>query len=76
VQVREPRCKAPESVRKEVWAHVLAYNLIRTVTAQAAVRHDIEPRSISFKGAVQTLEAFQPLLAFGAAGDATRRLGL
>lgn len=76
MQMRELRCKTPELVRKEVWAHILAYNLIRTVMAQAAARHDIEPRSVSFKGAMQTLEAFQPLLELGAAGDATRRLGL
>jgi hypothetical protein len=31
--------------------------------AQAASKHGIEPRSISFKGPVQTLEAFQPLIA-------------
>src|SRR5262249_38367509 len=41
------RCKTPELVRKEVWAHVLAYNLIRAVMAQAATRHGVEPRSIS-----------------------------
>lgn len=58
------RCKTPELVRKEVWTHLLAYNLIRTVMAQAAVRHRIEPRSLSFKGALQTLEAFQPLIDF------------
>ena len=57
------RCKTPDLVRKEIWAHVLAYNLVRTVMARAAARHDIEPRSISFKGAVQTLLAFQPVLA-------------
>src|SRR5262245_19458998 len=57
------RCKTPELVRKELWAHVLAYNLIRTVIAQAAVRDAVVPRSISFKGAAQTLEAFQPVLA-------------
>jgi Transposase DDE domain len=70
------RCKTPESVRKEVWAHILAYNLIRTVMAQAAARHDVEPRSISFTGAMQTLEAFRPLLEFGAARDAAGRLRL
>ena len=58
------RCKAPELVRKEIWTHILAYNLIRTIIAQAANKHDILPRSISFKGALQTLEAFQPLIAF------------
>jgi Transposase DDE domain len=73
MQMRELRCKTPESVRKEVWAHVLAYNLIRTVMAQAAARHEVEPRSISFKGALQTLEAFRPLLELGAAEDAAGR---
>ena len=57
------RCKSPEMVRKEIWTHVLAYNLIRTIIAQAATKHRVEPRSISFKGAIQTLEAFQPLIA-------------
>src|SRR6185369_3421525 len=54
------RCKTPELVRKEIWTHILAYKLIRTIIAQSAVKHRIEPRSISFKGAVQTLAAFQP----------------
>src|SRR5579883_764269 len=57
------RCKTPELVRKELWTHILAYNLIRTIMAQAATQHGIEPRSISFKGTVQTLEAFQPVIA-------------
>ena len=76
MQMRELRCKTPELVRKEVWAHILAYNLIRTVMAQAAARHDILPRSISFTGAMQTLEAFQPILEFGTARDAAGRLRL
>ena len=68
------RCKTPELVRKELWAHVLAYNLIRTVMAQAAVRHGLDPRAISFKGAVQTLEAFQPAIALtGEHGSGARR---
>jgi hypothetical protein len=61
------RCRTPELVRKEIWAHVLAYNLIRAVMAQAAARRGVGPRSISFKGAVQTLLAFQPVIA--ALGD-------
>ena len=48
------RCKTPELVRKEIWTHVLAYNLIRTVMAQAAARQDVPPRSISFKATLQT----------------------
>ena len=76
MQMRDLRGKTPEMVRKEVWAHVMAYNLIRTVMAQAAARHDVAPRSISFKGAMQTLCAFQPLLDLEAARDTTRRLRL
>ena len=67
------RCKTPELVRKELWTHILAYNLIRTVMAQAAARHGIEPRSISFKGALQTLEAFQPVIALRGGRDSAFR---
>jgi hypothetical protein len=63
------RCKTPGLVRKEVWAHVLAYNLVRAVMAQAAARRGIEPRSVSFKGAVQTVLAFQPVLAMAGRAD-------
>jgi hypothetical protein len=70
------RCKTPEMVRKEVWAHVLAYNLIRTVMAQAAAEHDIEPRSISFKATLQVLEAFRPLIAFQSDRGAAHRAAL
>lgn len=76
MQMGELRCKTPEMVRKEVLAHVLAYNLIRTVMAQAAATHDLLPRSISFTGAMQTLEAFQPLLELGAPENAAGRLRL
>jgi hypothetical protein len=58
------------------WAHILAYNLIRTVMAQAAARHGVAPRVISFTGAMQTVEAFQPLLEFGARQDTAGRLRL
>jgi hypothetical protein len=44
--------------------------------AQAAATHDLLPRSISFKGALQTLEAFQPLLELRADRGGAHRLGL
>jgi hypothetical protein len=68
------RCKTPELVRKEIWTHILAYNLIRTIAAQAATRHGIEPRTISFKGAVQALEAFQPVIAMRGDNDVGREV--
>ena len=70
------RCKTPELVRKEIWAHILAYNLIRTIMAQAASKHEIVPRTISFKGAIQTLEAFQPVVAIRGDRDCIHRQNL
>ena len=67
------RCKTPELVRKELWAHVLAYNLIRAIAAQAATRHGVEPRSIGFKAVAQALEAFQPAMALRGDHDAAVR---
>jgi hypothetical protein len=55
-------CKTPEMIRKEVWTHLLAYNLVRKVLAQAALAGDYTPRQLSFAGAVQTWEAFRWLL--------------
>ena len=37
------RCKTPAMVRKEIWAHLLAYNLLRTVMAAAAGENNVEP---------------------------------
>jgi Transposase DDE domain len=55
-------CKTPEMVRKEIWAHLLAYNLIRQVMAEAAREHEVCPRQLSFAGAVQTLNEYRTLL--------------
>jgi hypothetical protein len=52
------RCKSPAMVRKELWAHLLAYNLIRAVMAQAAEETGADPRDLSFTGALQALTAF------------------
>lgn len=56
------RCQSPAMIRKEIWVHLLAYNLIRKVMAQAAQKHGLEPRQISFKGTLQTLNAFAECL--------------
>jgi hypothetical protein len=67
------RCKTPELVRKEIWTHVLAYNLIRTVMAQAAAGAGVAPRSISFQATLQVLEAFRPVIAAQAHRGAAHR---
>src|SRR5262245_60067985 len=61
-------CKTPEMVRKEVWAHLLAYNLVRKVMAQAALAGKHTPRQLSFAGAVQTVNAFRWLLLLAEPG--------
>ena len=76
MQMHHLRCMTPELVRKEIWTHILAYNLIRTIMAQAAATHHLLPRSISFKGASQTLEAFQPMIELRAAHGTAHRLRL
>jgi Transposase DDE domain len=52
------RCQSPEMVRKEVWAHLLGYNLIRAQLAQAATVAGVNPRELSFSGGLQTFRAF------------------
>lgn len=62
MQMAHLRCKTPEMVEKEIWMHCLAYNLIRQAMAAAARGHQVLPRHLSFKGAVQTMNGFAPHL--------------
>ena len=55
MNMEDLRCKWPEMVRKEIWTHWLAYNLIRKTMAQAAHIHERTVRSISFSGAQQAI---------------------
>jgi len=55
------RCKTPFMVEREIWAHLLAYNLIRKVGAQVAQQMKVAPRSVSFKATKQAiLGGWQP----------------
>jgi hypothetical protein len=69
LQMDVVRCKTPEMVRKEVWMHLLAYNLIRGVMADAAEAHGKTPRRLSFKGTLQTMAAFQDALRWATPSD-------
>jgi hypothetical protein len=66
------RCKTPGMVEKELWAHLLAYNLLRTVMAVAAAGAGVEPRQVSFKGAKQVVTAFAPKLEAARPADRGR----
>src|SRR5262249_41847211 len=50
-------CKTPFMVEREIWAHLLAYNLVRKVAAQVAKLIGEHPRSLSFKAAKQAILA-------------------
>ena len=43
---------SPETIRREIWIHWLAYNLIRKVMAQAALTREKLPRELSFVSAL------------------------
>lgn len=58
LQMEHLRSKAPATVRKEFYTHLLAYNLIRGVMLEAAVAADVAPHQLSFKGALQSLNVF------------------
>jgi putative transposase len=62
LQMDHLRCKTPERVCNEFFTHLLGYNLIRGVMALAAFQSGKLPWEISFKGTLQTLGQFLPIL--------------
>jgi len=62
LQMDQLRCKTPPRVRNEFYMHLLGYNLIRRAMAISALHAEVEPWQVSFKGALQTLNQFLPLL--------------
>lgn len=67
------RCKTPAMVIKEMAAHLLAYNLVRTVMARAATLRSVLPRQLSFKAALQQLREFERRLRHHLRADLDRR---
>ena len=59
MQMEMLRTKSPEMVRKEVAIHLLAYNLIRGIMAEAARVVEVKPRMLSFTGALHTVRSFE-----------------
>lgn len=55
--------KTPEMVQKEIWVHLLAYNLLRTLIWQAAQQAQASPLWLSLQGTRQQFNQFRPYLA-------------
>jgi hypothetical protein len=58
------RGKTPEMLRREIWGHLLAYNLVRQIMTQAAQAKGRLPRQLSFASALALANEFRPLLLF------------
>jgi len=63
------RCQTPDMVRKEVWIHLLAYNLLRSVMCAAAEEEGLSVRELSFKATLQLLNAFYHMIVTAAPHD-------
>jgi hypothetical protein len=57
------RCKTPDMVEKELYMHLIAYNLVRALMLHAAREHAVSPFRLSFKGTVDTVRTWSPLMA-------------
>jgi hypothetical protein len=47
------KCKTPEMLKKEIWMHMLGYNIIRSLMCKSAKSCKLIPRKISFKATLQ-----------------------
>lgn len=62
LHINVPRCKTPDMVRKEIWPHMLAYNLLRGTMAKSPKRSEVLPRQLIVKGAMPAVESFTPAI--------------
>lgn len=65
LQMEHLRCKTPAMVQKELWMHLIGYNLIRAVMLETVRKHDVPLERLSFKGSVDSVRQFS--LALGKA---------
>jgi hypothetical protein len=69
LKMDELRCLTPFMVEKELWAHFLAYNLVRKVAAQAAALRGVWPRQVSFAASQDAVLAAWSKLTEATAAD-------
>ena len=67
------RCKTPEMVERDIWAHFLSCNLPRKVTCQAALFREVQPRQVSFTSAQQMINAARSQLMLASAKERLRQ---
>lgn len=57
------RCQSPAMVHKELEMYLTGYNFIRCLMAEAAVLHNQPIEQLSFKGSVDAVRQYSPLIA-------------
>jgi hypothetical protein len=45
-------------IERELWMHAIAYNLVRALLLEASLVHDVPIERLSFKGALDALQAW------------------
>jgi hypothetical protein len=49
------RCLTPEMIHRELWFHLIAYNMVRVLMQEASHVHHVNLLHLSFKGTLDTL---------------------
>src|SRR5437867_1278299 len=57
------RCKSAEMVHKELFMHLIAYNLIRSLMAEVSAIHQVDLWRLSFKGTADRVRQWAWLIA-------------
>jgi len=68
------RGKSADIVRKEIYMHLLAYNLIRCLMRQAAAKHNCPLHRLNFAGTVDRLNTLEPYLQLFEGTDRAEQL--
>jgi hypothetical protein len=68
------RCKTPAMLHKELEMYLMGYNLIRCLMAEAAALHGQPLEQLSFKGSVDAVRQYSPLIAQARSVKKQRRL--
>ena len=68
------RSKSPRLVIQEVYALLIAYNLVRTTMLESASLHDLPPEDLSFVGALNAIKLSMPHLASARDAHQLRRI--
>jgi hypothetical protein len=63
LQLEMLRSHSPAMAQKEVYARLIAHNLVRWTMAQAATQYDVALERISFKGTLDALRQFSQAMS-------------